>query len=217
MFAALARRTAALGLGALLLAGAAGAQGFTSVHWKSKSVMEGGPQGDITTESEGWLKDKRVRMKTKVMGMEMNVVKSGDFAYQWQEGQTSGMKMPATMRRRGGPSLNYAEKLEEVRTKGTKAGTETIDGHSCEIYEYAEPASEGSAGGRGAAKEKYWLATDLKYFPVKTVTDTGNMKITTTNSDIEIGAAVSDALLTPPESVKFQDMSEMMKGGPKGH
>ena len=38
------------------------------------------------------------------------------------------------------------------------------------------------------------------------------MKITTINTDIEIGASVADSLVTPPENVKFQDMSEMMKG-----
>ena len=199
----------------LLLAGAAGAESFSSAHWKSKSVMEGGPQGDMTTESEAWMKEKKVRVKTKIMGMDMNVIKSGEFAYQWQDGQTSGMKMPANMRRRGA-SMDYVERLEEVRAKGTKVGTETIDGHPCDVYEYTEPAPEGSSSGRGSVKEKFWLAKDLKGFPVKMIADTGNMKITTTNSDVELGAHVPDAMLTPPENVKFQDMSEMMRGG-KAH
>jgi hypothetical protein len=217
--ASLGTKAALLALAFLLGTGVAGAQGFSSAHWKAKSQIEGGPQGDMSTESESWMKEKKVRVRTKVMGMDMNVIKSGDFAYQWQEGQNSGMKMPAKMRRRGGASMDFLEKMEDVRTKGKKVGTETIDGHPCEIYEYTEPAAEaGGSGPREPAKEKYWLARDLKNFPVKTIAETGNMKITTTNYDIDLGAHVSEAMVTPPENVKFTDMSDMMKGmAPKGH
>jgi hypothetical protein len=199
-------RATTVGLATLVLGGALQAQAFSSVHWKSRSEMTGGPQGDMTTESELWMKEKRVRVKTKAMGMNMNVVKSGDFVYQWQEGETNGMKMSTNMRRRGGASTDYVEKMEEVRTKGAKVGTETVDGHACDVYDYTETAGE-----RGPVKQKYWLARDLKNFPVKVVSETEGMKITTTNSNIEIGASVADALVTPPENVKFQDMSEMMK------
>jgi hypothetical protein len=204
-----------LSLAAVLLGGVLQAQGISSGHWKSKGRMEGGPQGDMNTESELWMKDKKVRIRTKVMGMEMNVVKSGDFVYQWQDGQTSGMKMAANMRRRGG-SMDYLEKMEDIRTKGKKVGTEAVDGHSCDIYEYTEtPSEDGAAGRRGPVKGKYWLAKDLKNFPIKTVMETGDMTITTTNYDIDLNASVPDALVTPPENVKFQDMSEMTRR-PKG-
>ena len=206
-------KRAAIGLAALLLGSALEAQAISSGHWKSKGRMEGGPQGELNTESELWMKEKKVRIKTKVMGMEMNVVKAGDYVYQWQDGQTSGMKMPANVRRRGGASLDYLEKMDEIRSKGKKVGTETVEGHSCDIYEYTESPSEAeSAGQRGPMKGKYWMAKDLKNFPIKTVMETGDMTITTTNYDIDLKASVPDALLTPPETVKFQDMSEMMKG-----
>ena len=104
--------------------------------------MVGGPQGDMTTESELWMKEKKIRVKTKAMGMNVNVVKSGDIVYQWQEGETSGMKMSTAMRRRGGASMDSLEKIEEVRTKGKKVGAETVDGHPCDIYEYSETAGE---------------------------------------------------------------------------
>ena len=199
-------KAAAIGLAAILLGGALRAEGFASVHWKSKSAMSGGPQGDVNTESELWLKDKRLRVKTKAMGMDMNVVKSGDFVYQWQEGQTQGMKMSANMRRRGA-SMDYVEKIQDIRTRGKKVGTETVDGHSCDIYEYTEEARDG-----GEMAQKYWLAKDLKNFPVKVVSQTQGMKITTINRDIDLSASVPESLVTVPENVKFQDMSEMMKG-----
>jgi hypothetical protein len=200
-------KTAGLAAAALVFAGVLAAQPLGSVHWKSKTEIVGGPQGDRTTESEMWMKDKKLRMKTTVMGMNMNIVKSGDILYQWQEGQTSGMKMSASMRRRGGPSADYVGKIDEIRARGKKIGTETVAGHECDIYEYSE------ATGERPGKQAYWLARDMKNFPIKVVNEIGGMKITTSNSDIDLKASVPDAMLEPPADVKFQDMSEMMKGG----
>ena len=199
-------KTAGLAAAALVFAGVLAAQPLGSVHWKSKTEIVDGPQGDRTTESEMWMKDKKLRMKTTAMGLNMNIVKSGDVLYQWQEGQTSGMKMSASMRRRGGPSADYVGKIDEIRARGKKIGTETVAGHECDIYEYSE------ATGERLGKQTYWLARDMKNFPVKVVNETGGLKITTLNSDIDLKASVPDAMLEPPADVKFQDMSEMMKG-----
>ena len=184
------------------------AQGFGSAHWKSKGEIAGGPQGSMQTESELWMKDKKVRIKTTAMGMNVNVLKSGDLMYQWQEGQTTGMKMSAKARQRGA-SADYVNKIEEIRTKGKKIGSETVGGHACDIYEYTETPEQGRA-----VKQTFWMAKGLKNFPVKVVAEIGEAKITTVNSDIQIGASVPDALVTPPDNVKFEDMSEMMKGMP---
>jgi hypothetical protein len=198
-------RTAGLAAAALVCGGMLAAQPIGSAHWKSKTEIVGGPQGDMTTESESWMRDKKIRIKTTVMGMNMNVVKSGDVMYQWQEGQTNGMKMSAGIRRRGGPAADYVGKVDEIRAKGKKIGTETVGGHECDIYEYTD------ATGERTGKQMYWLARDLKNFPVKVVNETGGMKVTTLNSGIDLKASVPDAMLEPPADVKFQDMSEMMK------
>jgi hypothetical protein len=199
-------KIAGLAAAALVFAGVLAAQPLGSVHWKSKTEIVGGPQGDRATESETWMKNKKLRMKTTVMGMNMNIVKSGDVLYQWQEGQTSGMKMSANMQRRGGTSTDYVSKIDEVRSKGKKIGRETVAGYECDIYEYSE------ATGERSGKQTYWLAGDIKNFPIKVVNETGGIKITTLNSDIDLKASVPDAMLEPPADVKFQDMSEMMKG-----
>jgi hypothetical protein len=203
--ACLAFATLVSGMG---LAGALQAQPIGSAHWKSKTQVTGGRQGDTTTESEMWMKDKKMRIKTTAMGMNMNVVKSGEYLYQWQEGQTSGMKMPADLHRRGGVSTDYVSKIEEVRTKGKKIGTETVAGHQCDIFEYTEVSGDRSV------KQTYWLARDLKNFPIKVVSETDGMKMTSINSDIDLGASVPDAMVKPPDNIKFEDMSEMMKGKP---
>jgi hypothetical protein len=200
-------KAAVLGLAALVCAGVVRAQPITSAHWKSTTEMTGGPQGDMTTESELWLKDKKLRIKTTVMGMNMNVVKTGDVLYQWQEGQATGMKMPANLRRRG-PSTDYVSKIDDIRTKGKKIRTETVAGKECDVYEYTETAGDRSA------MQTYWLAKAQKNFPLKVVSENGNMKTTTTNHDVDLGASVPDSLLAVPDDVRFQDMSEMMKGRP---
>jgi hypothetical protein len=184
------------------------AQPIGSAHWKSRTQVTGGPQGDMTTESELWMKDKKIRIKTTAMGMNMNVVKTGEFLYQWQEGQTSGMKMPADLHRRGGMSTDYVSRIEEVRAKGKKIGAETVAGHECDIYEYTEVSGDRSV------KQTYWMARDLKNFPIKMVNETAGVKMTTVNSEIDLGASVPDSMVKPPDGVKFQDMSEMMKGRP---
>jgi len=201
--ACLAIGTVVLGI---CLTGPLQAQAFGSAHWKSRGEIAGGPQGSMTTESELWMKDKKVRIKTTAMEMKVNLVKSGDFLYQWQEGQTTGVKISANARQRGA-SADYVNRIEDIRTKGKKLGSETVKGHACDIYEYTETFERGRT-----AKQTYWLAKDLKNFPVKLMAEVGDAKMTTVNSDIELGAVVPDSMVTPPDNVKFQDMSEMMKG-----
>ena len=203
-------KAAGLVLAALASGAVLRAQAFELAHWKATTEMSGGPRGDMKSESEVWKKGEKMRAKTQIMGMNMNVVKSGDFIYQWPEGLTSGMKIPAGMNRRGGQSMDYVDKMADVRAKGKKIGTETVDGHPCEIFEYNEAAQERG----GTTKQTYWLARDLKDFPIKVVTENGGMKMSTVNHDVELGAKVPDSLLTVPEGVTFQGMSEMMKGMP---
>lgn len=114
--------------------------------------------------------------------------------------------MSANARQRGA-SADYVNRIDDIRTKGKKLGTETVNGHACDIYEYTETSERGRT-----AKQTYWLAKDLKNFPVKLMAEIGDAKVTTVNSDIELGAVVPDSMVTPPDNVKFQDMSQMMKG-----
>ncbi len=188
------------------LGGSLRAEGFGSAHWKSKSEIEGAAQGAMATESEMWMKNGKLRIVTTAMGLKMNVVKAGDFVYQWQDGQTTGMKMPTSARQPGSATGDYVNRIDDVRAKGKKIRAETVAGHPCDVYEYRETSENGRT-----TKQTYWLAKDLKNFPVKLVSDLGVARMTTFNSDIELGASVSDSMVKPPENVQFRDMSEMMK------
>lgn len=202
------RRIAGAGAVAFLITAVAESEAPSSAHWKSKMEMEGGPQGNVTTDSEIWMKDKKVRMKTSVMGMNMNMVKAGDVLYQWSEGQKSGMKFDTTAlgAQRNQGSSDYVMRIDEYRSKGKKIGAETVDGHACEIYELTA-----SGPSEKEKKEAVWLAKDLN-FPVKYVLETGGSKMTALNTDIQLNPKVDESMFAPPSDVQFQDMSEMMKG-----
>jgi outer membrane lipoprotein-sorting protein len=196
---------------ALLLAGTASAQApADAIHWKSTVEIEGGQQsqGAGPMEAEIWLKKGSMRSKMVVMGMTRNVVKSGDTMYQWADGEKKGMKFDASVAKRQGPGGDYANRIEEYRSRGKKTGTETIDGHPCDIYELDVPSAEG----RGGRMETVWLATDLRNFPLKVVVEQGGMKVTSRNRDVDFSTRIPDSLLKPPSDVEFRDMSKMIRG-----
>ncbi len=205
-------RSIAVAAAGFLLAGAALGQWEGGAHWKSAVQIEGGPQAMPEMSSEIWLqKDGRMRMKSAVMGMNMNTVKQGDTVYQWTDGQKEGMKINSTVAGRPHATGDYASRVAEYRTKGRKVGSESVDGHSCEVYELVTPAE----GAQKERREKVWLATDLKNFPVKVVVDTNGMTMTSRNSDVELNASVADTMVTVPTDVQFRDISDMIKqGGP---
>ena len=208
---------AAAGLAAgLALAAVARPQTFASAHWKSKIEAEGGGgggsregRGDRTpmpTEFEIWVKAGKMRLKADAGGMKMNILHLGQVNYTWMDGTDQGMRINASMTKRSSrPNHDYIDKIDTVRTKGKKVGTETVDGHPCEIWDY-----DGGEGDRG----KYWLAQDLQNFPIKVVTETPRGKMTYHNTDIQIAASVSDDMFVLPKDVTFRDMSEMMQGRP---
>ena len=193
--------------GMVLLAAAAPAQKFDAAHWKSQIEVEGGQAGArMPSEYEIWLKGGTMRMKADAMGVSMNMLKLGNEMYTWSEGQTTGMKMNIGASQRANRSnSDYVNRVDEIRTKGKKVGAETLDGHPCEVWEYTD--DHGNHG-------KYWLAQDLKNFPVKAVTESSASKVTYHNTDIQVPATISDEMMTLPKGVDFQDMSEMMRGAP---
>ena len=191
----------------LLAAAGASAQKFDAAHWKSQIDMEGGRQGGgMLSEYEIWMKGGTMRMKAELAGVAMNMLKLGDQTYTWADGAATGMKTNiAASRRTNRANSDYINRIEEYRAKGKKIGNETLDGHPCEIWEHTD-----EYGNHG----KYWLAQDLKNFPVQAIVDSPGSKVTYHNKDIQIPATIPDSMMAIPKDVDFQDMSEMMKGTP---
>jgi outer membrane lipoprotein-sorting protein len=194
-------------LAGLALAASAGAQlPDGTAHWKSTIEVQGGPAADVgPMQAEIWVKQGKLRMQTQVIGITQNFVKSGDTMYQWTEGQKNGMKMATAVAGRASASGDYATRIEEYRTKGTNKGSESVDGHACDIFELS---SDSPAGAR---KETVWLARDLHNFPLKVVSEANGSRITSRNSAVSFQASVPDSMLAPPADVEFRDMSEMIR------
>jgi hypothetical protein len=186
-------KAAGLALAALVWGGFLQAQSFESAHWKAQIETAGSK-----TEAEIWKKGNRMRTRVQLMGTTWNTIfKEGDSRYHWQEGKTTGIRTPLG----DAWSMSYVNKVDEVRAKGKKIGNETVDGHSCEIYESS--ASDQEYGGVG--KHTYWLAKDLKNFPVKIVMETGGVKKIILNRKVDLSDTIPDSFLIPPSGVKFQD------------
>ena len=209
-------RVVAVCAAALALPALAFAQAFGAAHWKSKIEMEGVPSregresrgGRMPSEYEVWMKGGDMRMKADADGMAIDMLKKGDAMYTWMAGTGQGMKFPAGASARGGRSgQDYVNRIDEIRAKGKKVGAEKIDSHPCEIWEYQNETGE---------KGKYWLAQDLKGFPIQAVIEPARGgKVTYHNSDIQIGGSVPDDLFVLPKDVDFHDMSEMQGQPPR--
>jgi hypothetical protein len=193
----------------LLIAAAATAQlPNGTAHWKSTIEVEGDAAAGVgPLESEVWTKPGKLRMQTQVLGMTQNLFKSGDAIYQWIEGQKNGMKMNAALGGRAAATGDYASRIDEYLSKGKKVGSETIDGHPCDIYELTVDTAPG-----GPRKETVSLATDLHNFPLKVVAQSAGTKITSRNRNVSFSTTLSEAAMAPPKDIDFKDMSEMLKG-----
>jgi len=189
------------------LAASVHAQKFSSAHWKFKTLVEGSGSGqDVGAEGEMWLKNGTTRMKSEIHGMKSNMIVAEGAIYQWIDGHPTGMKMPRGPKT-AASSPDYVNM--DIRAKGKKIGTETIDGSVCDVY-LLEVTEHGQK-----AKHTGWLRRDKSGFPAKWVVEAGNAKTTTTNRDIEIPATVPESMMTLPTDVRFQDMAEMMKTMPR--
>lgn len=178
-----------------------------AAHWKSTIEVQGGGGGEGAgpMQSEIWMKGAGLRMQTRVLGMRQDFVRTGETVYQWTEGQKSGMKLRAATAARSGAPTDYAARISEYRTKGRRIGSETLDGHPCEIYELSSPLGPGRS-----RKETVWLAADLHNFPLQIVAEAEGSKFTVRNRDVSFSAAIPDALLAPPSDVLFRDLAEVM-------
>ena len=89
-----------------------------------------------------------------------NVLDSGAEVYIWVEGEDVGVRIAAALAARGRPMHGFVRRTGEIRSRGRRIGEETVDGHSCDVYEI-----ETREDGKGT----YWLARDLGDFPVKAI------------------------------------------------
>ena len=195
------------------------AQGVPSAHWMSTVTVEGARPGQPLQEAEIWLEGGRMRIEERGKGSEKtNILEAEGQVYVWKEGETAGLRMSAELSARSGrPSHAYVRRLEEIRSRGQKTGVETVDGHACDVYVYESPQ-----GGKGT----YWLARDLRGFPVravverrqvlpfKTSVEVSRVTLDYRNTEIRIPGKVPAERLAVPLGVEFQDATDLTTGRP---
>jgi hypothetical protein len=202
-----------------ILCAPARAQSVPSAHWRSTVTVEGAHPGQPLQEAEIWLEGGRMRIEERGKGSERtNILEADGEVYVWKEGQATGLKMSAELSARSGrPSHAYVRRLEEIRSRGQKTGVETVDGHPCDVYAYESPQY-----GKGT----YWLARDLRGFPVhavlerrqvlpfKTSVEVSRVTLDYRNTEIRIPGKVAAERLAVPAAVEFQDAAALMSGRP---
>jgi len=212
------RRLAAAVVCAVVCA-AVRAQGVASAHWRSTVTVEGARPGQPLQEAEIWLESGRMRIEERGKGSEKtNILEADGEVYVWKEGQATGLRMSAELAARGGrPSHNYVRRLEEIRSRGQKTGVETVDGHPCDVYAFESPQD-----GKGT----YWLARDLRGFPVRAVVErrqvlpfkasveVSRVRLDYRNTEIRIPGKIPPERLAVPAAVEFQDATDLMSGRP---
>jgi len=204
---------------ALTVFAQAPSQGIASAHWKSVVSVEGARPGAALQQAEIWLRGPVMRIVAREGGSPdvTNLLELDGQLYVWTEGHAEGLRIVVGLAANAGrPSYAYVRRVDEIRSHGKKLGSETVAGHLCDVYDY-------DAGPAGAGK--YWLAGDLKGFPVQAVVerrvvvpmrpsvDRGGVKLLYRNTDVEVPGKVPDALLAVPQGVRFQDATELMGSG----
>ena len=147
-------RGIAVGVGLVLgaCAAAAGAEAF-SVSYDQKVTL--GRQVMTSTVS---MKDTMFRIDMTADGQTMATLHNASGAYTYMPAEGMAMKLSALnpSQRPIEHADNYAQYLQEQHAE--RIGTETVDGHPCEIYRFTDP----DTGDLVTA----WVWTE-KQFPIK--------------------------------------------------
>jgi outer membrane lipoprotein-sorting protein len=189
--------TASLPVPALAAAGAVTPQ----LHWKSEMTVE---KFGITIPSETWIKGNRVRVVAQTpVGESVTVIRDG---VAWVKTPMLAMKAQVGSGNRAGgdPGVDIARDLDAFLAKGTKLGTETVDGEVCEMWRTTRTE-------QGKTLEMtLWISPSLK-FPrqIRMQTEMGDALIR--NRDVEKKVTLADSEFAPDPTVTYRDMADVMK------
>jgi outer membrane lipoprotein-sorting protein len=183
----------ALGVG---LAGT-GAEAF-SVAYDQKTTL-----GRQVMTGRVSIKDQLFRNDMSEGGQQMAIIRNATGTYNYMPAENMAMKLSAlnpTQRPLEGAD-NYLQYL--AQRKATKVGSETVDGHPCDIYTYTDPDTG------DAVKAWVWVR---KKFPVKLEMSGAKGTIVMEFQNIEIGASIPDSHFELPPNVQVMDMGNLFGG-----
>ena len=193
-------RVMGVGVGLVLgvCAAGAGAEAF-SVSYDQKIT-----QGRQVMTSKVSMKDQMFRMDMTAEGQATATIHNASGTYTYMPAENMAMKLPVlnASSRPIEHADNYQQYLQERHAQ--RIGTETVDGHPCEIYRFTDP----DTGDLVTA----WVWTE-KQFPIKMEFDDAEGKILVEIHNLQLGAALPDALFELPPGVQVMDMGNMFQMG----
>ena len=180
---------------------ATAADATTQIHWKSDMTVE---KFGITIPSETWIKGNRVRVVAQTpVGESVTVIRDGTA---WVKTPMLAMKARVGSDGGGGtdPGLDIARDLDAFLAKGTKLGSETVDGEVCEMWKTTRTE-------QGKTLEMtLWISPTLKVpRQIRMQTEMGDALIR--NREIEKKVTLPDSEFEPDRTVTYREMSDVLK------
>jgi hypothetical protein len=191
---------AALPAAAARSAPAAAAPG-TELHWKSDMTVE---KFGITIPSETWIKGSWVRVVAQTpVGESVTVIRDGTA---WVKTPMLAMKTTVGSGEGAGgdPGLDIARDLDAFLAKGTKVGTEAVDGEVCDVWKTTR-TEQGKT-----VEMTLWISPSLR-FPrqIRMQTDMGEALIR--NREIEKKVTLADSAFEPDRTVTYREMADVLR------
>ena len=158
-------------------------------------------QGRDVYTSTVAMKDGFFRMEMTMGGATSIILRNAQGTFTVMPDEGIAMKTPALQpgQEPVEGADNYGQYLQQRQAE--RIGSETIDGHACDVYRYTDPAAEGAT--------TVWVWKD-KMFPVRVEMDGPDGKMVTELSNIRLGAAIPDSAFALPDDVEVIDMGAMM-------
>jgi outer membrane lipoprotein-sorting protein len=176
---------------------------FKTAHWRCTIEANG-----MSIPSETWFHAPgQFRTVTQAAGHDMISIVNGNDIFIFPSGATMGMKLDrATVRQqaKGIESDDLIQQVRQWKTRGKKAGSETLNGRPCDIYEISETVNEQDTKG------KVWLWTKND-FPLRAALQIGSLATVMTMNEVELDVPVTDEMFRTPKGMQFQDLGGLMK------
>ena len=170
----------------------------TSNTWAfSASYDQRITQGRQVIEGKVVMQDQEFRMDEDVEGQQMVTIRnrSGVYSYIPREHMVIKVNELNISQQPIQHADNYQAYLQEHQAQ--RMGTETVAGHTCDVYRFTDPA----AGGAVTA----WVWTE-KQFPVKMEMAGAIIEL----SNIQLGIAVPQDTFQLPSGVQVMDMGALL-------
>ncbi len=158
-------------------------------------------QGSQVVTGRVTIKDEMFHMEATMDGQATVTIRNATGIYTYLPKEGMAMKMPGldpsqqSVQHTG----NYQQYLQERHAE--RIGTETVDGHGCDVYRFTDPSMKGTTTA--------WVWTE-KQFPIRMEISGSNGKTVVELTNIQLGVAVPDAVFQLPAGVQVMDMGSMM-------